>query len=65
MKSFKDRKEILYAITKEDLQFEARRFLGRELNEDELLRAKDSVEWGIGESIEVIYRSIFNEVIEK
>ena len=57
--------EILYAITKGDIQLEAKRFLGKELNEDELDQAKDYIEWGIGESINEIYRTIFNEMIKK
>jgi hypothetical protein len=65
MKESGKHNEILYAITKEDVQLEAKRFLGRELSEDEILQAKDCIEWGIGESIDDIYSTIFNEVIEK
>lgn len=57
--------KILYVIYKEDVQLEAKRFLGRELNEDELLQAKDCIEWGIGESIGDVYSTFFNEMIGK
>jgi hypothetical protein len=55
--------EPIYSITKDDLQIEAIRILGRELNEYEILQAKKHLEFGIGESIWIIYSTIFNEVI--
>lgn len=55
----------VYLITVEDLQIEAKRFLGRALAESEILQAKKHLEFGIGESIEIIYSTIFNEVINK
>jgi hypothetical protein len=56
--------EPIYSITKDDLQIEAKRILGRELNEYEILQAKKHLEFGIGESIWIIYSTIFNEVIK-
>lgn len=54
----------VYSITKADLQIEAKRILGRELDESEILQAKKYLEFGIGESIGIIYSTIFNEVIK-
>lgn len=55
--------ELIYSITRMDLQIEAVRILGRELNEAEILQAKKYLEFGIGESIGIIYNTIFIEVI--
>lgn len=55
--------EPIYSITRSDLQIEAVRTLGRELDEDEILQAKKHLEYGIGESLGIIYNTIFNEVI--
>ncbi len=57
--------EIVFAITKEDLQYEAKEKIGRELNDEEILIAKKALEWGIGESIGIIYNTIFSEMIEQ
>lgn len=64
MKSSKSN-EIIFAITKEDLQYEAIEILGRELTEEEIFTAKKYLEYGIGESIGIIYRTIFDEMIEQ
>lgn len=55
--------EPVYSITRVDLQIEATRILGRELDEAEVLQAKKHLEFGIGESLWIIYNTIFNEVI--
>ncbi|MBM4054038.1 MAG: hypothetical protein FJ264_05085 [Planctomycetes bacterium] len=65
MKNTSQKNEILYAITKEDVQLEARRILGRELDDREILQAKKHLEFGIGESINSVYNCIFNEIIRK
>ncbi len=57
--------EIVFAITKEDLQYEAKEKIGRELTDEEILIAKKALEWGIGESIGIVYNTIFSEIIEK
>ena len=53
----------IYSITREDLQFEAKLNLGRELNEEEIIKAKKHLEFGLGESIGIIYNTIFKEII--
>ncbi len=57
--------EIVFAITKEDLQYEAKEKIGRELTDEEILIAKKGLEWAIGESIGIVYNTIFSEIIEK
>lgn len=57
--------EIFFAITREDLQYEAKEKIGRELTDEEILIAKKALEWGIGESIGIVYNTIFSEMIEQ
>ena len=60
-----DKNKIIYSITIEDLQNEAERILGRNLDESEIQQTKKYLEFGIGESIGIIYNTIFNELISK
>lgn len=57
--------EIVFAITKEDLQYEAIEKIGRELTDEEILIAKKALEWGIGEGLGIVYSTIFTEMIEQ
>jgi len=65
MENTRPENKVLYSITKEDLQLEAKRILGRELDDFEILQAKKHLEFGIGESISIIYNCIFSEIIKK
>ncbi len=56
---------VVYQITEGDLQNEANYHLGRHLNEDEVKRAVKLLGYGIGESIGIIYRTIFTEGLQK
>lgn len=55
--------EIIFAITKEDLQIEAQRIIGRDLTDDEIFIAKKGLEGGLLTGIETIYQTIFKEMI--
>lgn len=57
--------DIIFKITKEDIQREAIHYLGRELNEEEFLSIKKLLEFGIGENIRYTYWGIFCEWINK
>ncbi len=57
--------EIVFAITKQDLQHEAIEKIGRELTDEEILISKKALEWAIGESIGIVYNTIFSEMIEQ
>lgn len=51
-----------FEISLEDLQFEARERIGRELSEEEILLAKKGLENGLLTSIDAVYRTIFSEM---
>lgn len=55
--------EIIFAITKEDLQFEAKERIGRELTEEEIHIAKKGLENGLLPDIGTVYQAIFQEMI--
>lgn len=56
--------DLLYYITKEDLQNYANEKIGRELNEDEFNIAKKGLEWGIDTGLGTIFHTILFEMIE-
>jgi len=53
----------VFEISLEDLQFEAKEKLSRELNEEEILIAKKGLENGLLTSIDIVYKTIFSEMI--
>lgn len=55
---------ILFCITEEELQFEAKQILGRRLNEEEIIIAQKGLDYGIMTSIDVVYRTILKEMID-
>ena len=55
---------ILFCITEEELQFEAKQILGRKLNEEEIIIAQKGLYYGIMTSIDVVYRTILEEMID-
>lgn len=55
---------ILFCITEEELQFEAKQILGRRLNEEEIIIAQKGLDYGIMASIDVVYRTILKEMID-
>lgn len=57
--------EILFTISKEDIQEAAIHYLGREMNEDEYLLAKKLLQYGIGENLIFAYSGIFFEMMNK
>ena len=66
MKSLMDKNpdRILFYITEEELQFEAKQILGRRLNEEEIIIAQKGLDYGIMTSIDTVYRTIFKEMID-
>lgn len=56
--------EIIFAITKEDLQFEAKEKIGRELTDDEIEIAKKGLEFGLLSGIDTVYNTILKEMIK-
>jgi hypothetical protein len=53
----------VFAISIEDLQFEAKEKIGRKLTEEEILIAKKGIENGLLTSIDIVYSTIFTEMI--
>jgi len=58
-----NKEDLLFYVTKEDVQFEALEKIGRELNEDELDIAKEGLDWGLMTSINSVYDTILFEMI--
>ena len=66
MKNLMDKNSdrILFCITEEELQSEAKQILGRRLNEEEIIIAQKGLDYGIMTSIDTVYRTIFKEMID-
>jgi hypothetical protein len=52
-------KDIIFALTVEDIQYEARERLRRELTNDEIAILKKRLEYAIGETLLFIYPALF------
>ncbi len=63
MNSGIDENAVLYSITVQDVQKNAQEILGRTLAEEELLETKKHLSYGIGESIGIVYSTIFREML--
>ncbi|OHB70337.1 MAG: hypothetical protein A2W23_02455 [Planctomycetes bacterium RBG_16_43_13] len=59
----KTKDKLVFSITLEDLQSEALRMIGRTLTDEEIYIAKKGLESGLLTSIDVVYRTIFTEMI--
>ncbi|VVB90048.1 Uncharacterised protein [uncultured archaeon] len=59
-----NKEELLFYISKETMQYEAMRAIGRYLTEEELDMAKDGLEWGLTFDIETVYNTILFEMIK-
>lgn len=56
--------ENVFVISLNDLQIEAKERFGRELTEEEVLIAKKGLENGLLTSIDIVYSTIFNEMLK-
>ena len=65
MKNAINLNDILFCITKEDIQIRAKKKLKRYLTEDELKIAQKGLESGLTFDIDAIYSAIFDEMIER
>ena len=61
LKEYED--TFVYTIAVEDLQREALKKIGRVLEEDEVEIARRGLESGIDLSLDIIYQTIFTEMI--
>jgi len=57
-----EEEKILFVITVADVQHWAEEKLGRRLTYEELQIAKDKLEWGLSEDIDMVYSTIFEEM---
>lgn len=55
--------EIVFSISKKDIQIEALEKLGRELNEEEILITRKGLENAILFDIDTVYKTIFYEML--
>lgn len=60
-----NKEELVFYISKETLQHEAKRKIGRHLTEEELDIAKDGLDWGLMTGIDIVYDTILFEMIRK
>ncbi|GHT81792.1 hypothetical protein FACS189467_6400 [Bacteroidia bacterium] len=58
-----DKNTVIYQLTEEDLQTEAQERIGRELTEDEVIRATDILKDGLGETMQYTYNGVFEVII--
>lgn len=63
MKNEINQDEIIFQISRKDIQYEAKEKIGRELSDDEILLTKKGLEWGLLTGIDIIYDTIFSEII--
>lgn len=55
----------IFSITEDDIQNEALNIVGGKLNNDEISLVIKQVQYGLGESMIIMYRNIFNEICKK
>jgi hypothetical protein len=56
---------IIFVITKEELQKEAMARIGREMTDEEIDIAKDAFEWGLRTCcVDISFNTIFTEMIK-
>lgn len=56
---------VLFTLTNSNIQDYSMNYIGRKLDESELLSAKKYVESGILTSIDIIFRAAIDAIIEK
>lgn len=52
---------VMYCIHELDVQIEAEEIIGRKLTEEELYQVQKGIEWGLGTSIDIVYRAAIEE----
>ena len=59
-----DRDNILFLITKDEIQEDVMNRFGRYLTDDELNDFKKGLEWGLLSGIDIIYNTIYSEILK-
>ena len=57
------KEDLVYCIEKEDVQFEAKKRIGRELEDEEFKIIRKLLDNGISINMDIIYNTIFTEEI--
>ncbi len=60
-----NKEELLFYISKETMQYEAKQKIGRYLTEEELYIAKKGLEWGLMTDIDTVFNTILREMIKR
>lgn len=55
--------EIIYSVTIGEIQFEAKRYIGRELTEDEIYYATKGIDWGLSTDIEIVFQTAIEDSV--
>lgn len=56
--------EILFYLTAEAIQFDAKKRIGRRLNNEEMSVAKKCVEWGLWTDIDTVFNTAIDEAVK-
>ncbi len=56
--------EIIYSVTIGEIQFEAKRYIGRELTEEEIYYATKGIDCGLSTDIETVFRTAIEVSVE-
>jgi hypothetical protein len=59
------KEDLVYYLTKDDIQFEAQIRIGRELEDEEFRIVRKLLDNGISINMDIIYNVIFTEAIKK
>ncbi len=65
MNNLISKENVVYYIEKEDVQFEAKERIGRELKDEEFTIIRKLLDNGISINMDIIYNTIFTEEIKK
>ena len=60
-----NKEDLVFYISKETMQHEAKQKIGRHLTEEELDIAKDGLDWGLMTGIDIVYDTILFEMIKE
>lgn len=56
--------DLLYSISKEDVQYLALNEYGRELSEEELIQVEKGLMWGLNSGLDIVFNTIFSDILK-
>ena len=57
------KQELLFSVTREWLQEEAKRTINRDLNDSEIATAKKCIDFGLSTGIDTVFRAAIQEAV--